>query len=271
MSDNSSTNTEALQKYLDKIEERGPLSQSARDAFLALPAHYEEYDIYRQIIEEDEPTRRCCLIVSGCVSRFKTLPNGDRQINSFHFDGDMVDLQSALLLISDHGIRTHSHTATLRIDCNEILRLSMNYPELAHAFWFDTLVDASIFREWMLNVGRRAAVGRVAHLLLEIAYKLKRIGRSDGSRFIMPITQNDLADAVGLSAVHTNRSLQQLRQEGIISSIGRTFVIEDAQAMKRIATFDPAYLHPEGPREYPPVDSHLERQHSHAERQDSRL
>jgi CRP-like cAMP-binding protein len=262
LSDNSFSTSKALEKYLDKIEARRPISQAARDAFLALPAYYEEYEIYRQIIEEDTRTRTCCLVVSGCVSRFKTLPNGERQINSFHFDGDMVDLQSTLLLVSDHGIRTHSHTATLRIDCNAVLGLSMTYPELAHAFWYDTLVDASIFREWMLNVGRRAAVGRVAHLLLEIAHKLQRIGRCDGSRFVMPITQNDLADAVGLSAVHTNRSLQQLRQDGIISSIGRTFVIENIESMKRIASFDPSYLHPEGPREYSPTHSNLEREGS---------
>ncbi len=237
-----------LEGYLTKIEARRPLSGKARDAFLALRVNSEHYDIYREIVREDEPTSMCCLVVQGCVSRFKTVPSGERQINSFHFDGDMVDLQSALLLVSDHGIRTHSPTTVLRIECNAILQLTLDHPEWAHAFWFDTIVDAAIFREWMLNVGRRAAVGRVGHLILEIFHKLERIGRTDQYKFTMPITQNDLADAVGLSAVHTNRSLQQLRELGMISSIGRTFVIEDLAGMKRLASFDPTYLHPEGPR-----------------------
>ncbi|MDG6078506.1 Crp/Fnr family transcriptional regulator [Erythrobacter litoralis] len=237
-----------LEGYLAKIESRRPLSQDARDAFLALPVEPEHYDIYREIVREDDRTSRCCLIIQGCVSRFKTLPNGERQINSFHFDNDMVDLQSALLLVSDHGIRTHSPTTVLRIDCNAVLQLTIDQPEWAHAFWFDTLVDAAVFREWMLNVGRRVAVGRVGHLILEIFHKLSRIGRTEGYKFVMPITQNDLADAVGLSAVHTNRSLQQLREHGMISSIGRTFSIDDFEAMKRLSSFDPAYLHPAGPR-----------------------
>lgn len=248
-----SDNCNALEQYLKKIEARRALSQPAREAFLALPTRHEEYGVYRDIVREDQPTTSCCLIVSGCVSRYKTLPNGDRQINSFHFAGDMVDLQSALLLISDHGIRTHTPCKVVQIDCNAFLKLSVEYPELAHAFWFDTLVDASIFREWMLNVGRRVAVGRVGHLLLEIAHKMKAAGLSDGREFTMPVTQSDLADAVGLSAVHTNRSLQQLRERGLLSSIGRKFVIEDLEGLKKISSFSMDYLHPEGPREYKPA------------------
>lgn len=245
-----SNNSRGLEIYLEKIEGRRKLSQPAREAFLALPTQYQEYGIYRDIVREDQRTTTCCLIVSGCVSRYKTLPNGARQINSFHFDGDMVDLQSAMQLVSDHGIRTHTRCEIVRVDCNAILRLSFEYPEWAHAFWFDTLVDASIFREWMLNIGRRVAVGRVGHLLLEIVHKLTAIGRSDGRKFEMPITQSDLADAVGLSAVHTNRSMQQLRESRLISSIGRTFVIENMADLKRISSFDTDYLHPEGPRHY---------------------
>ena len=243
-------NTDLLQLYVDRIEARSSLSTPAREAFLQLPARREEYDIYHSIVHEDDSTDTCCLMVSGCVSRYKTLPNGQRQINSFHFGGEMVDLQAALLLVADHGIRTHSPCTVLRIDCNALLALSVDYPEWSRAFWFDTLVDAAIFREWMLNVGRRIAVGRVGHLLLEIAYKLVKAGLSDGRAFTMPVTQSDLADAVGLSSVHTNRSLQELRERGLISTIGRKFVIEDRPGLEKLSSFDPSYLHPEGPRHY---------------------
>ena len=238
----------ALQLYLDKIETRRGLAPIARQMFLALPYQIEEFDIYRDIVSEGGRTDRCCLMITGCVSRYKTLVSGGRQINSFHFAGDMVDLQSSLVVIADHGIRTHSPCTVARIECRHIIELAAEFPEWSRAFWFDTLVDAAIFREWTLNVGRRSAVERVAHLLLEIVHRLVSIGQSDGTKFYMPVTQADLSDAVGLSPVHTNRSLQHLRETGLIRTHGRNFVIEDGKGLWKLAGFDPAYLHPEGPR-----------------------
>ncbi|WP_198005861.1 Crp/Fnr family transcriptional regulator [Erythrobacter sp. SD-21] len=211
----------------------------------------QDYEMYRQIVSEGELTNHCALIVSGCASRFKTLANGERQINSFHFRGDMVDLQSALMLKSDHSIRTHSPCRVARIECRAVLQLAQQFPEWARVLWFDTLVDAAIFREWTLNVGRRSAVSRVAHLLLEIAHRLQDIGESDGYEFQMPVTQTDLADAAGLSAVHTNRSLQTLRQRGLVRSFGRTMIVLDMPAMCAEAGFDRNYLYPAGPRGLP--------------------
>lgn len=237
-----------LLPYLSKIESRRALSDRARKAFLALPLQQQSYEIYRDILKEGDRPTRCCLIVEGVVSRYKVLKNGSRQINSFHFAGDMVDLHAGLLTIADSSIRTHTPTTIITIDCESILDLAAKYPEWARAFWFDTLVDSSIFREWTLNIGRRTAAARVAHLLLEIAARLEQIGQSDGRTFFLPITQSDLADAVGLSAVHTNRSFQQLRQSGAIRTNGRNVVIEDYPAMAFEASFDPVYLHPEGPR-----------------------
>lgn len=237
-----------LLPYLAKIERRRSLSEEARAAFLALPVQTHRYDVYRDIVKEGDRSTRCCLIIDGVASRYKTLKNGSRQINSFHFAGDMVDLHAGLLTVADNGIRTHTPTTVATMDCNDILDLAAKYPEWARAFWFDTLVDSSIFREWTVNVGRRTAVARVAHLLLEFSARLETIGQSDGKTFHLPVTQTDLADAVGLSAVHTNRSIQQLRQSGFIRTHGRNVFIEDYPAMVAEASFDPAYLHPEGPR-----------------------
>lgn len=238
----------AIQLFLKRIEGRRPLSQEARDAFLALEARTDRFDTYRDIVSEGARTTRCCLIAEGCASRYKTLPNGGRQINSFHFPGDMVDLQSGLMVVADHGIRTHSPTTILWYECNDILRLAADFPEWSRALWFDTLVEAAIFREWTVNVGRRSAAERTAHLLLEIAWRLEEIGESDGRTFKMPVTQVDLSDAVGLSPVHTNRTLQKLRESGMIRTYGKTIVIENREAMVRQAAFDDRYLHPEGPR-----------------------
>lgn len=244
-----SENPAALELYLRKVEGRHPMPEGARKAFLDLRHTRQNYATYRDIVREGDRSSRCCLLESGFVSRYKTLPGGGRQINSFHIPGDMIDLQSALLLVADHGIRTHLPTAILAFSAQDILRLAEEWPEWGRAFWFDTMVDASIFREWTLNVGRRQAVARVAHLLLELAARFQSIGKSDGRKFNLPVTQADLADAVGLSAVHTNRSLQKLREDGLIRSYGRTVVLEEVEALKRLSSFTPRYLHPEGPRE----------------------
>lgn len=244
-----SNSNAALELYLRKVEGRHPMPPQARQALFDLPRGEASYKTYQDILREGERTKRCFLLASGVVSRYKTLPNGGRQINSFHLPGDMVDLQSALLLQADHAIRTHSPVTIVTFDCQDMLKLAEDYPEWGRAFWFDTMVDSAIFREWMLNVGRRSAVSRIAHLLLELAWRLEAIGESDGKKFVMPVTQGDLADAVGLSAVHTNRSLQKLREDELIRSYGRTVIIENPEELARIGTFDSRYMHPEGPRQ----------------------
>lgn len=225
------------------------MPETARRALFDLKQGRETYETYRDIVREGDVTERCCLIETGFASRYKTLPNGGRQINSFHFPGDLIDLQSALLTVADHGIRTHAPTTIVTFDCQDILKLAQEHAEWGRAFWFDTMIDSSIFREWMLNVGRRTAVSRIAHILLEIAWRMEAIGLSDGRKFIIPVTQADLADAAGLSAVHTNRSLQRLREDGLIRSYGKTVVIEQREELARVGSFDARYMHPEGPRQ----------------------
>jgi len=238
--------TESL--YLRKLESRAPLSPRARAAFLDLPTRERTFDTYRDVIREGDRTTHSCFIQSGLVSRYKTLRNGARSIVSFHIPGDMVDLQSALVLIADHGIRTHVPTTIVEYPHEAVLRLAADYPEIGRAFWFDTLIDSSIFREWTLNVGRRTARERVAHLLLEMAFRMKAAGLNDGITMVLPISQADLADAVGISAVHLNRSLQALRAEGMIRTYGKTVVIEKWDEMAEMSDFTSVYMHPEGPR-----------------------
>jgi CRP-like cAMP-binding protein len=237
-----------LSRNLAKLMRRAPLSEEAQQAFLGLPARREIFAPYRDIIREGEPTARCCFVEEGLVSRYKLLRNGGRQIVSFHIPGDLVDLQSSLVKVSDHGIRTHTASVLHTVPCKEVLDLAVEFPELALAFWFETLADGAIFREWTLNVGRRGARERTAHLLLEFAYRLREIGQSDGREFDLLVTQADFADAVGLSPVHVNRSFQSLRADSLIRTFKKTVVIEDMPAMIREADFRPGYLHPEGSR-----------------------
>jgi CRP-like cAMP-binding protein len=237
-----------LSLFVNKLKKRSEIPDAAIEAFLRVRVRRLIVSTYQDVIREGERTTHCCLVEQGLVSRYRTLRDGGRQILSFHLPGDMADLHASLLMISDHGIRAHIPTTIVQVPCIDMLRLAAEFPELGRAFWFDTLVDAGIFREWTVSVGRRSARRRIGHLLLEFACRYQAIGESDGTRFELRVIQADLADAAGLSLVHVKRSLQALRAEGLIRTYGKTVVIEDWDALAELADFNPSYLHPEGPR-----------------------
>lgn len=237
--------------FLVKLERRQRISEQARRAFAALPVRRRSIAGYRDIVSEGDRTTHCCMVRSCMVSRYKSLRNGERQIVGFHIAGDMVDLQSLLMTVADHGIRTQMQTEVVEFAHGDLLALIRQFPELATAMWFDTLVDASISREWTLNVGRRDARERTAHLLLELAQRMRDAKLIEGFVMTLPVTQSDLADAIGVSPVHMNRSLQWLRSQGYIRTSGKTVTIEKPAEMTEFADFSTMYLHPEGPRPMP--------------------
>lgn len=237
-------------KYIAKLEARGRLPDAARQALLDLPVSGKRFQTGEDLVREGERPTHCCLVYSGLVSRYKTLRSGARQIVSFHMPGDMVDLQSALIMVADHGIRTHVPTTILSIAHGDILQAAADHPALARAFWFDTLMDAAVFREWTVNVGRRNARERTAHLILEFAVRHRMAGSLDGDlSFELPVSQTDLSDALGMTSVHLNRTLQWMRGARLIRTHSRMITIENWPEMERLAGFDEIYLHPEGPRQ----------------------
>jgi CRP-like cAMP-binding protein len=243
-----SPGTSAIELYVAKLERRRPLSRAARESFLHLPIQVRSHEANYDILREGEEPTHSCLVGSGLVSRFKTLRNGSRQIVSFHLPGDMVDLQSSLLLTADCGFRSHTPVQIGRVAHRDVLQLAAEFPEIGRALWFDTLIDAAIFREWTVNVGRRNSREATAHLLLEFAWRYERCGELDGDSFELPVSQSDLSDALGISPVHLNRTLQWLRSERLISTHSRTVVLQNRPALTRLAGFDPTYLDPGGPR-----------------------
>ena len=160
--------------------------------------------------------------------RYKLLPGGRRQIMSFHIPGDIPDLQSLHLEIMDHGLATVVASKVAFIPHDAVRSFLRAHPRIADVFWRDTLIDAAVFREWVVNVGRRDAYARLAHVMCEVYVRLRAIGLVNGQAFEMPITQAELGDATGLSTVHVNRTIQELRGNGLISTpkSGRV-VIED--------------------------------------------
>ena len=183
------------------------------------------------------------VMLRGWGARYKTLRNGTRQIVDFVIPGDFCDLHVALLREMDHGIVALTTCSVARINQAQIAELTSENSRIVRAMWWSTLVDQSILRVWILNVGRRDAFERVSHLLCELHFRMKRVGLVDNNRLSLPLTQDELADATGLTPVHMNRMLQRLRGQGLIELGHGTLTLLDVAALQEAAGFDASYLH----------------------------
>ena len=157
--------------------------------------------------------------------------------------GDILDLQHLLLTRADHSLQTITEATFLRVPAAALRQAARDHPNVAEALWRDTLIDASVFREWVLNVGRRDAKSRIAHMLCEFAVRREAAGLGSPERFELPMTQEQIADATGLTAVHVNRTLRALSESGIIARDKRNVEIIDWDRMREVADFNPVYLH----------------------------
>ncbi|MCP3401707.1 Crp/Fnr family transcriptional regulator [Bradyrhizobium sp. CCGB20] len=194
------------------------------------------------LISEGDPVDSVRVVLSGWLCRYKTLEDGRRQIVNFVFPGESCDAHAYLLSVMDHSIATLTPVIYTEIKRTRFESLVAADRTLAEAFWCETLVNNAVQREWAINLGRRVALERVAHLFCEIFERLRPVGMVDGTSCLMPITQMDLADATGLSVVHLNRTVQELRASGLIVLRERTLTINDLDALKDAALFSPSYL-----------------------------
>jgi CRP-like cAMP-binding protein len=183
------------------------------------------------------------IFLSGWACRYKALEDGRRQIVSFILPGDTCDAHIYLLSTMDHSIGTLTPVTYCELDRAAFERLISADITVAEAFHCETLAGRAIQGEWALNLGRRDALERVAHIICELFERLRAVELVDGNSFSFPVTQMDLADAMGLSTVHLNRTLQELRSAGLITLRDRRLTILDPQALRNTAMFNPAYLH----------------------------
>ena len=195
------------------------------------------------IISEGERPEFVHLIVDGWAGRYKTLPNGSRQIFALLIPGDFCDLHVAILAKMDHGIVALTNCRVAYIPSKGLDELTDNHNGLTRALWWSTLVDEAVLRSWVVNAGRRDAYQRIAHLLCEMHARMKMIGLVKEDQFSLPLTQEEIADATALTPVHTNRVLQRLRKEGLITFRGGQLTVLNVSALAEAAGFDPAYLH----------------------------
>jgi CRP-like cAMP-binding protein len=225
-----------------KFERRAALSDEDRDALRNLPYRSVLAEPGRYVVREGATNDHSVLIVSGLAYRHKINSSGSRQIVSIHIPGDFVDLEGSLLRVADHNVQALSRCDLAYVP-SKALRSLLAHPQIALAMWIDTLIDGSIFREWIMNVGRRDARERLAHIFCEFARRLEIAGMGSKDGYELPMTQEQLADASGLTAVHVNRTLKAMDEDGLIRRERRFVYIPDWEKLREVAGFSELYLH----------------------------
>ena len=234
----------ALAPMLRKLRLWAPLDAEDEQALLGLPHTIVMIEKQRALITEGDAVSHCWVILSGYCVRYKIVGDGGRQILSIHMKGDLVDLENSLLGVADHGVQALTACKMAKIPIEAIRQLSDSRPTIQHALWYDTLVDGSIHREWVANVGRRDGQTRIAHLLCEFALKLEAVSLGEQLDYELPMTQDQLADATGMTPVHVNRVLQALARDGLIERVtAKSVLIGDWKRLAAAGDFNRAYLH----------------------------
>jgi CRP-like cAMP-binding protein len=226
-----------------QVESLSQLAEDDRLAIKRLPIRTRLIEENRDVFREGQAPGECSVIVSGLACRYKIVAGGRRQIISFHFAGDMPDLQSLLLDRMDHSLCVLTRAEVAYIPREAIRALAAERPTLGAAFYRQAMVDGSISREWIANVGRRFALERVAHLICECFARMQAVGLADERKFQLPVTQGELGDATGLSNVHINRTMQSLRKAGLLVTTGKVHTIPSWSRLREAADFNPSYLH----------------------------
>jgi CRP-like cAMP-binding protein len=225
-----------------KLEAFGQLPEADRRLLDAATENVRSVGAHEDLISEGETPGNVHLILEGFACRYKILNGGQRHIVAYLIPGDFCDLHSFILKVMDHTVGTLSPCKVVGIPRHRVLEMTER-PALARALWWAPLVDEATLREWLVNIGSRPAEQRVAHLLCEMLLRLRAVGLANGDAYELPITQNELADTLGMSGVHMNRVLMTLRSEKLIQLKSKTVTILDVEKLKAFSGFNPNYLH----------------------------
>ena len=234
--------SDAISLLCRSLGRRDTITDHERQVLEALtqrPAHYKRG---AEIIVDGSRPSTSCLLVAGLTARAVFLPDGRRQLAALHVAGDFVDLHALLLKTMDHSVIAMSDCAVVFVPHGDLVRVTETEPHLTRVLWLSTTIDAAIQREMIASIGRRTPLQRLAHLLCEQYLRLEVVGLAAGGAFGFAMTQADLADVLGLSLVHTNRTVQDLRATGLVSWSQSDVTILDFEKLVRLARFDAGYL-----------------------------
>lgn len=232
-----------LSLLIRKLELHSTFSPDDRQAILALPYKLRILDAHAYTAREGDRPVHCAVLLSGFAFRHKLTGDGSRQIVSIHSPGEALDFQNLFMSESDHNVQMLTRAEVAELQIPDIEALVLANSGVAEAIMTQNLIEASIFREWTLNVGRRDARSRISHLLCELAFRLAAMGLKDGTSFEFPMTQEQLADATGLTPVHVNRVLKGLQSDGLIRRDRRMVRLPNVERLREVGDFNPRYLH----------------------------
>jgi CRP-like cAMP-binding protein len=232
-----------IDAHLLKLRARDQVSVEEERAIRAAVAEIREYPADRTFIRANQELTTSTLLIDGLMCRYKDLRDGQRQITELHVSGDFADLHSFTLKRLDHNLMTLTPCRVGIVPHDRLQAITEAHPHLTRLYWFMTNLDAAIHREWELSLGRRSALARIAHLFCELNVRLGVVGLAESGGYDLPLTQTDIAECLGLTPVHVNRTLKELRVRGLVEFRGKRVVIQDLPALERAAEFDPAYLY----------------------------
>jgi len=232
-----------IEAHFKKLRARDEISSAEEAAIRATVAEEREYRDNFTVARRGAELSESTLLLEGWMGRSKILSDGQRQISEISVPGDFTDLHGFTLKRLDHDVVTLSRCRAAIVPHDRIRPLLDRFPHLARVYWMMTNMDAAIHREWTLSLGRRAALGRMAHLFCELFVRLKVAGLVDGQSYQCPLSQQELSECLGLTAVHVNRTLQELRRRGLIEFQSRRLTILDLPLLQSIAEFDADYLY----------------------------
>ena len=231
-----------IEKAILKLKARDTLSEEEERVLREAIQRVADVPSDKVVVRAGEELRFSVLLIDGLMCRYKDLRNGQRQIMELHVPGDFLDLHSFLLKRLDHSVMALVPSRIAMVPHETLAAITREHPHLTRMLWLTTLIDAAIHREWLLSLGRRTALGRIAHFFCEMHARLGVVGLADAAGFPLRITQTDLAECLGLTSVHVNRVLRQLREAGLAVFREGRVEIADFAALKRTGEFDPDYL-----------------------------
>jgi CRP-like cAMP-binding protein len=226
-----------------KLAHFAPLSDEEIGVLDGLCANQERFSAGVNLAEEGDPARSGFVVTRGMACRYRLLADGRRQILTFLIPGDFFDLHAFLFRSMDHSIVTIATTRLATITRGKVIEIATRYPRIGAAFWWSAMQEAAMLRERVVSLGRRNARGRIAYLLCELVWRQRAIGVGEDFAIRLPLTQADIADTLGLTAVHVNRVLQGFRREGLITLVQRRLMLHDFDGLQNLAGLTQEYLH----------------------------
>jgi CRP-like cAMP-binding protein len=233
-----------MSALIEKLERRDRLSDAEKAVLNEVLTPPRKLKAGQDLVVEGDRPAESTLMVQGFSARYNSFPDGRRQITAIHIPGDFVDLHSFLLHPMDHGIVALTDCTVVTAPHHKLKIVTEEFPHLTRLLWLNTLIDASIHRRWLVAMGRQSSAQQLAHLLCELRFRLEVVGMTTApGEFDMPATQGELADVLGISLVHVNRVVQELRREGLVVWKGRRLTILDWERLQAFSEFNPDYLH----------------------------